>query len=109
MNKYKYTLQNDESIFIPHLIGVSFECAWGKIEPNGYIKIYKDYSWDGCTGVPDTDRTYEASLLHDFLYQFRPCSRYKADLSFYINLKEHNFQFSLIYYIGVRLLGASHY
>jgi hypothetical protein len=109
MNKYKYTLQNDESIFIPHLIGVSFECAWGKIEPNGYITIYKGYSWNGCNFVPDTKRTYIASLVHDFLYQFHPVNRKTSDSIFYWLLKKDNFMFSGLYYCGVNIFGGYFY
>jgi hypothetical protein len=47
---------------------------------NGVLTIFKGYQWDGCTpkfkvcrkiiGVPDFDKTYEPSLVHDFLIEY---------------------------------------
>ncbi len=35
----------------------------------GYLFVYRGYTWDGASGIPDTDKTLMMSLLHDPLYQ----------------------------------------
>lgn len=53
----------------------------------------------------DTKKTYKASLVHDFMYEYSPISRRMADKIFYRILRESKFKLSLIYYIAVRLFG----
>ncbi len=88
------------------------------------VNIRKGYSWDGCTpktkiknkviGIWDgfTDATtllpdcYNASLVHDFLLQFRHQTLLPIDVIntvFYQQLNKDNFIFSKLYYNAVLL------
>lgn len=75
-----------------------------------YLRVHKDYQWNGCTGAIDTKSNLRASLIHDALYQLIQCGfsemNYKqADKMFYDCMREDGFKFSRLYYWGVRLFG----
>jgi hypothetical protein len=102
--KYRYTLKNNFCIYISDLKGVQYVCEWGIIY-DGLLTIKKGYSWDGCTCAIDTDRTYSACLVHDFLCQFRPIVRAKRDAIFYKILRANKFELSKLYYYAVKFYG----
>lgn len=106
--KYKYTLEADVYFKIKELEGIIFKCKFGCIE-NGSLTIKKGYSWNGATGVINTARTYWASCIHDFLYQYRVVTQKTADIIFYNQLKNDNFEFSRLYFWGVRFFGKYFY
>ena len=109
--KYKYTLEYIKIIDLGLFTNVKLDdyiCKHGYIK-NNFLIIYGGYSWDGATVVPDTDKTYIASLIHDFLYQYKVCKRKDADKIFYDRLLYDKFEFSGLYYIGVRLFGYYFY
>jgi hypothetical protein len=112
--EYRFTLQNNYTTYLPELALVKKAYRdkkgriWGKCEL-GFLTIYKGYSWDGCTGVPNTPETYYASLLHDFGYQFHYLKRKSIDKIFYHQLLDDNFVYAKTYYIGVRILGYPFY
>ena len=97
-------LPNNFTINISDLQGINFSCESGYII-DGRILIKDSYIWDGCTFAIDTDNTYIAGLIHDFLYEYKPVSRWMADKIFYRILRDSKFELSLVYYIGVRLFG----
>ena len=107
MDKYKLTLKEHLYTYSVELKDVYFSNNWLMI-CNGYITIKKGYSWDGCTFAPDTKSTYEASCVHDALYQFK-IDKQKRDLAFYDLLKQNGFTLAKIYYISVRLFGFLFY
>ena len=99
------------------------------ISKNGLVRVFKDYSWDGCSpkiklgdmliGTPEGAvnsetgyvYTYSASCLHDALYQFikhpyMPFSRQQIDKIFKNRLDADGFKYSKIYYVAVRLFGG---
>jgi hypothetical protein len=102
------TLEKNYIGFHAELAGVQFSCESGFID-DGWLFIKKSYKWDGCTYAINTEKTYIASLIHDFFYEYGPISRELADKLFYKQLKKDNFQLSLIYYISVRLFGYTRY
>ena len=102
--KYKYTLLKDFVFFSDQLKNVKFKNKYVDIW-NGVIIVKEGYSWDGCSYAPDTERTLAASLVHDVLYQFRVVDRNKCDKIFYELLVLYDFNFSLLYYAGVRTFG----
>lgn len=87
MSVWRYKLDAPYSYKSPLLAGIFFENEWGYIS-NGEIEIAKNYAWDGCSpawrigpfwlGTPDgrlnqdgRPQAFYASLVHDFLCQFR--------------------------------------
>jgi hypothetical protein len=115
--KYKFTLDKEFKIFIP--VDVEFTCEWGYIR-SGKLTIKKGYSWDGCSpkfkigkrfyGTWDgvDEELKAASLVHDFLYQFKGehgITRLTTDLIFFIDMTKINFPLKHIYYNVVRCLG----
>jgi hypothetical protein len=125
--KYLFTLADDLEVRHPRLKGHKFEDRWLKINPEGLAVVAEGYSWDGCTpkfkvkglviGTPDgpTDPdtgkpvTYEASCLHDALYQFmgqHTLSRRDADLIFRDMLIARNFKRARLYYKAVHWMGG---
>ena len=85
---WRYKLDRNYLYRSPLLAGIFFANDWGKIEDEAIV-IYPPYSWDGCSpawkigtvwfGVPDgrlnpdgRPQAFYASLVHDFLCQFRP-------------------------------------
>ena len=104
---YKFTLKEPLHTYSSELKEVYFSNDWLMV-CNGFITVKKGYSWDGCTFAPDTKDTYEASCVHDALYQFN-INRLKADLTFYDLLKQNKFPFAKTYYISVRLFGFLFY
>ena len=99
-------LPNNFTINISDLQGINFSCESGYISENGLLFIKEGYKWDGITVAPDTDRTYKAGLIHDFLYEYRPINREIADRIFYKQLKSDGFKFAKLYYIGVKMFGS---
>jgi hypothetical protein len=108
MRKYKYTLESDKVFSFPELKGINGDYPFGPIR-DGIIIIYKGYAWDGCTAVPDYPSTFNAGLIHDFLYQYRAVPRKTADRLFYKQLKIDKFKASGLYYAGVRVFGCLFY
>ena len=43
--------------------------TYTNLSTGGLLKINKGYSWDGATGIPDTEANMFAALVHDALYQ----------------------------------------
>ena len=105
---YKFTLYKPKDFFIKELQGVYFRNKWCSIN-DGYLIINRGYSWNGCTMAIDTDRTYDASLIRDLLYQFNIVPQIKADFVFYNILLERKFKFAKLYYIAVILFGENYY
>ena len=87
MKAWRYKLDAPYSYKSPLLAGVFFENEWGEIE-DGIITIFAGYAWDGCSpalqvgpiwlGPPDgallmdgRPQAYYASLVHDYLCQYR--------------------------------------
>lgn len=107
MSKYKFRNESDYTLIIPELSGVTltqeyFTCKDGK------VTIKKDYCWNGCTFAVDTKKTYNASLIHDSLYQYGNqlgMDRYVADRYFLRQLRKDGFEFSKAYYWGVIIFG----
>ena len=117
---YKYTLESEVKIYNRLLQGYSFYGEFGRVV-NGILVIYKGYSWDGCSpkiakigkfyiGTPDFgDCTKDASLVHDFLYQFKIGTREIADKIFYEELIMNDFIFAALYYNMVRKFGKKYW
>lgn len=87
MKAWRYKLDAPYSYKSPLLAGIFFENEWGMMD-GGRIEVAKDYTWDGCSpawnvgpfwlGTPDggemqdgKPQAYYASLVHDYLCQFR--------------------------------------
>lgn len=87
MKAWRYKLDAPYSYKSPLLAGIFFENEWGEIE-DGIITIFAGYAWDGCSpalqvgpiwlGPPDgallmdgRPQAYYASLVHDYLCQYR--------------------------------------
>lgn len=125
-NKYIHKLEEEYFTFIKELWNIEFESEWMVIR-NGNVFIKEGYSWDGCSpkwewvdfvfGTPEgricvyTGKpiTYEASLIHDALYQFKGShgiSRRTSDLIFKKMLKRKSFKWSGLYYFVVRVVGS---
>ena len=117
MSKYKYILEED---FHYQLEGIRLEKdfmgkdkkgrLWVFITQNGILGILKGYAWDGATLAPDYPEIYEATLVHDALYQFlergMPLSRKQIDDIFLKMMENQNFKYAKIYYRAVRLFGG---
>ena len=84
---WRYKLDAPYSYKSPLLAGIFFENEWGVMD-GGRIEVAKGYAWDGCSpawkvgpfwlGTPDGQemqdgkpQAYYASLVHDYLCQFR--------------------------------------
>lgn len=131
--KWIYVLDGDFSWQSTHRFGtgMAFEDSSGKrrleLHASGEIRVLKEYAWDGCSpkyafldvawGIPDgiphhctkKPKAYEASLVHDALYQFLdaglPLTRKQADMVFRDILVARGFLLSGVYYAAVRLFG----
>jgi hypothetical protein len=103
-----YVLQKNFIGYFEELKGVQFSCESGFID-SGWLFIKEGYKWDGCTYAVNTKRTYTASLIHDFFYEYTPIDRKLADKLFYKQLKTDRFQLALVYYMGVSWFGESRY
>jgi len=94
---------------------------FGYIGPQG-LRIHAGYSWDGCSpklrifnkiiGIWDGPineygypAAYRASLLYDFLCQYRPkgLTIQRIDNLFYRQLQADGFPFPRLYYFFVKL------
>lgn len=96
----------------------SFEADWLEITRSALI-IPKGYSWDGCSpkikfygnfiGTPDFgDKTHDASLVHDALYQYagkHGLTRRRCDDIFLHLMEKNNFKLAKVYYYAVRTFG----
>lgn len=84
---WRYKLDRNYLYRSPLLAGIFFANDWGRIG-HGQIEIFVGYAWDGCSpswkvgpfwlGTPDgaemqdgKPQAYYASLVHDYLCQFR--------------------------------------
>ena len=105
-NKWKYTLDKDITVFDINYNSITFDNDFLNVN-YGYITVKKKYSWNGCTGVTDgeNDECKIASCFHDALYQFKVGKRFWADELFTKLLLRINWKYTLVYYIGVRILG----
>lgn len=78
---------------------------------DGSVSVSRGYAWDGITGGFNTEKTMEASLVHDILYQSIrngfPIGRKKSDTVFREILKKNGFFLRSIYYGVVRVVGWS--
>ena len=101
-------LQSNFKQYIKDLQGIEFSCESGYIS-KGFLFIKESYKWDGCTLAIDTKETYTASLIHDFLYEYKPVKENIADKIFYKQLRYDSFKFAKVYYLGVRLFGSLWY
>lgn len=98
----------------------------GYLTNTGLIVIKEGFSWDGCTpkwawfdivfGTPDgvidkqtgKPKTYYASLMHDFLYQFAPreyVTRKYADKVMLAEMAKTGYKPRYVYYFFIRLFG----
>lgn len=97
------------------------------IETDGKITVLRGYRWNGCSpkiyafdlilGTPDGvthsesghPKTYEASLIHDALYQFlktdAPYNRREADFCFLQIMASRDFALRYCYWAAVRIFG----
>ena len=117
---YRYTLTEDVEFYNARLKGYHSSNAFGTII-NGLITIKAGYSWDGCSpkfinicglyiGTPDfNNKTKQASLIHDFLYQYKIGTREIADNIFYDELRLQNFPLAGLYYNAVRKFGKKYW
>lgn len=89
MTTWRYRLDTPFELIAPELLGIEFQNEWITIR-HGRLRIERDYAWDGCSpawrlpggiwlGVPDgplgTDGrpvSWQATLVHDAICQFRP-------------------------------------
>lgn len=121
---WKFRLQNTYQTDLTQYIGYVEDCSFFDMTDNvptivgwiynGVLTILAGYEWDGCTpkislfgqyiGVPDFKKTYEASLVHDFLIEYcflHNIPRIKIDILFEKKLKEKKFILTFIYAGGV--------
>jgi hypothetical protein len=88
---------------------------WVALSNDGVLSIRAEYSWDGCTMVPDPPGTQRASLYHDALYQLHregllPLrARKQSDVVFkrYLVRDRAPWWARLLYYRGVRVFGGA--
>lgn len=125
MSVWIYKLNNDYSYKSSLFNGVTFSNEWGNIR-DGVLTIYRGYAWDGCSpkvkigkyviGVWDgwnsrldgLPITYYASLVHDFLCQFKtqiPMKKKDVVLLFNLMLEERKWPFAEIYTRAVDMFG----
>lgn len=90
MKEWRYKLDRPFTLWAPELVGVPFSNEWLTIKA-GLVTISSGYAWDGCSpaypimdgliwlGIPDGPLmtggrpvSWQASLVHDALCQFRP-------------------------------------
>ena len=122
---WDYTLVSDVTIILnnPYFIPAAEfknEWLWIRVE-NGKVAVtvFKNYSWDGPTGVPDIQGTILASVYHDAIYQFvraimpvwntglNRTLRFADDVFLQGMLDYHTDRVSAYtYYYGVRALGT---
>lgn len=132
MKHYKFTLSDDHTISSAtfsidiqnQLANSDFENEWVKIGKDG-VTGKSGYSWDGCSPkvkinhkwrgtwdgklIDGKYQMYDASMVHDILYQhlgLHNIPRKTADKMFYELAKLNNFQFAMLYYFAVRLIGG---
>lgn len=128
-SEYKtfYTLEDDVN-YQTSIRDIELETEWGNLDFDGLLTIKKGYSWNGCSpkievydmiiGTPEgikddsgLSKTYLASLVHDWFYQYSKdvelmgVTRLDIDSEFYHILKQVNFKSAYLYYALVRLLG----
>ena len=102
--KNKFILTEDFIFFVEDLKHIKFKNEYIDIW-NGVIVIKKGFIWNGCTFALNTKKTMVASLIHDALYQIKVIDRNKCDKIFYKILKLYDFEFSLLYFLGVKIFG----
>lgn len=135
---WKYKLYETQTVVItdPELLSIYGQSPhiyyreWFTLSINSdsiTLIIRKDYSWDGCTpkfnvgnrmlGVWDglfnlnfhQQDTYNASMVHDVLCQFRsqhPLRREDVDKIFLYMLQRDKFALAWVYYLAVKYVGS---
>jgi len=133
-----YVLEHDFVYNIKHHLPDDWNAGYAFIEkngarlleihPNGDLKIFAQYTWDGCTpkiavfdiliGVPEgvpskatgKPKTYYASLVHDALNQFMEVNpdlpKSKINKIFFELLANEKFALRHLYYFFVGVLGG---
>lgn len=67
---YKYQLAEEYREFIPIYPPRDIKTEWIELSPAGYLRIKRNYAWDGPSGPTiDTKSSIRGSLKHDALYQ----------------------------------------
>lgn len=95
--------------------------VWLIVGPGTKLTVKKNYSWDGCSpkvakigpfwlGTIDTKRNWQASCVHDSLYQFGlvegfPYLKVDADTTFYNIMTKYKFRLAGLYHYAVDKLG----
>lgn len=95
--------------------------VWLILGPGTKITVKDNYSWDGCSpkfakigrvwiGTVDTKRNWQASCVHDSLYQYGlipgfPYLKIDADVTFYNILMKYKFRLASLYFWAVNKLG----
>ena len=124
MHVWRYQLSEPYSYHHPEFEGVAFSNDWVTVQ-DGQVTITTGYSWDGCSpkryvlglvtlGTPDgalrfgKPWTWEASLVHDVLCQFRkdiPLSKQQVTKIFNDQLAESKWPLRRLYVWAVDKLG----
>lgn len=107
VNLYQYYHKFSDYTFYDTIDGAKQVVGYIK---DGVLTILKGYEWDGCTpkfklfgklfGVLDFDRTKEASLVHDFLIEYKAqhsIGRKIIDIIFESILKVNKFKLRWVY------------
>ena len=134
MNNWKFKLEKDFDFVLDykiydhrvHLRSGPDHKVFGYADVRGeytYIRIFEGYAWDGATpkisvldllwiGIPDglsycgKPKIYHATLIHDFLLQFRKelgLTRKQCDDRFLNEMTKSKFKLRWIYYLAVRI------
>jgi hypothetical protein len=123
---WEYVVAEDFRVILrkPYLSPVTpVSNAWFSLKDLGdgtvEIVIFKSYSFDGPTAVPDFDGTVEGSVVHDVIYQFVKLfmEAWKLPRITVLKFADHAFlevmgQFrtnpiiARVYFAGVRVLGG---
>lgn len=129
MKCHKYTLIPPRE-FRTQIRGRGFENRWIKIDKEGRLTVKHGYSWNGCNpkinildlwiiGTPDGiidhntghPKTYDASLIHDALMQFRKelvISVEQCNKEFEVQLRKAEFKLTGLYVFVLRVFWKAH-
>lgn len=120
-NKYGYLVLNEPLIiYNKNFIGMDFVIDKVLEIKDGFITIYSEFEWNGCTFAMDGERdkdglpsSWKASCIHDALYRYDliPMKRTIKDKIFYDLLVEVKFKIGGIpmaglYYVCVLCFGG---
>ena len=111
--KYKYVLEKESKYNVDIPI-VAFESNYLIVTNDKCLVIKKGYAWDGATGIIDSKKFLEASLVHDALYQLMRAGkidkRYKDDIDKMLKLFCYNAGtsklLSWLIYMATKLFGS---